>query len=109
MNQLTFVYELMKIYLDNNSDQKTSPEYTLEVTKPIEDHFLVACDATLHAAMLVGLSVGLSVINLFFIELLHDFPWFPLIFRRFPLISFDFHRFHLISVDFHIFSCFRDA
>ena len=30
MNQLIFVYELMNLYLYHNSNQKTSPEYTLK-------------------------------------------------------------------------------
>ena len=31
MNQLISVFELKKVYLDYNADQKTSPEYTLKL------------------------------------------------------------------------------
>ena len=67
MNQFISFVELMKIYLYNNSDQKTSPEYTLK----LQDHFL---DASSHLYMRScpsdgrsdGRSVGPMVTRFFF-------------------------------------------
>ena len=39
MNQLISVYELINLYLYHNSDQKTSPEYTLKLQNQYKTTF----------------------------------------------------------------------
>ena len=39
MNQLISVYELINLYLNHNSDQKTSPEYTLKLQNQYKTTF----------------------------------------------------------------------
>ena len=41
MNQLISVYELINLYLNHNSDQKTSPEYTQKLKNQYKATFFL--------------------------------------------------------------------